>query len=200
MTSQVNEKKESLTYLQENETFKKIQQRKRLRKAIGSTIQALIVIAAIAVLLSTLWIPVFRVYGSSMTPLLDEGEVVVAMKTENIKQGDPLVFYYNNKVLIKRAIAKAGDWVDIDKNGAVSVNGKVLDEPYVSELSVGECDIDLPYQVPDGRWFVMGDHRNTSIDSRSTTVGCISPDQIVGIVKVRVWPINKIGVIKDGKQ
>lgn len=183
--------------MQNKEMFLKVQQRRKLRKAISSTIQALIVIAAIAVLLSTLWIPVFRVYGSSMTPLLGEGEVIVALKTEKIKQGDPLVFYYNNKVLIKRAIAKAGDWVDIDKDGNVSVNGEVLDEPYVSELSLGECDIELPYQVPDGRWFVMGDHRNTSIDSRSTTVGCISPDQVVGIVKVRVWPLNRIGVIKD---
>jgi signal peptidase I len=175
--------------------IKRLRYNKRYGSVFRSTVYILIVVAAVAVLLAVLLFPVFRIYGSSMTPGLVDGEIVVAVKYADIEPGDIVAFYYNNRILVKRVIATSGDWVDIDEEGTVSVNGKVLDEPYLTDKALGECDITLPYQVPDGRFFVMGDHRSVSVDSRSTTVGCISEDQIVGKLLFRVWPVKDIGLL-----
>lgn len=155
----------------------------------------LITIAAAAVLISTLLLPIFRIYGSSMTPTLKAGNIVVGVKGSSFDQGDIIAFYYNNKILIKRVIALPGDWVDIDQSGNVYVNDKLLDEPYVQEKALGECDIEMPYQVPEGRLFVCGDHRSTSVDSRSSTIGCVSEEQIAGKIIFRLWPFSDFGFI-----
>ena len=164
--------------------------KRRYHRVLRSTVYTLIVVAAISVLVATLWLPVLQIYGSSMSPLLEDGDIVVSLKSGDFKQGDIIVFYYNNKILVKRVIAMAGDWVDIDADGTVFVNGEELDEPYLVEKALGECDIELPYQVPDGRLFVMGDHRSVSADSRSSAVGCVASEQIVGKLVFRVWPLS----------
>lgn len=145
------------------------------------------------VLISTLFLQVLQIYGSSMTPTLYEGNIVVSVKGSGFERGDIISFYYNNKILVKRAIAFEGDFVDFDKDGNLYVNNKKLDEPYVSDKSLGECDIELPYQVPSGKIFVLGDHRATSVDSRSTVMGCVSEEQIVGKIWLRVWPLDLFG-------
>ena len=156
---------------------------------------SLVIVAAVAVLVATLWMPVLRTYGESMTPTLNEGDILVTVKTDDFREGDIVAFYYNNKILVKRVIASSGDWVDIDDEGNVYVNSEPLYEPYIAEPAIGDCNIQLPYQVPDGRIFVMGDHRATSIDSRNESVGCVAQEQIVGKIVFRVWPLNKIGNI-----
>lgn len=164
----------------------------RYGRTLRSTIYTLITVSAVAVLVATLLMPVLRIYGMSMTPAVSEGNIVIALKSSKFNQGDIISFYYNNKILVKRVIAFPGDWVDIDKQGNVYVNEKLLEEPYIVDKALGECDIELPYQVPDGKIFVCGDHRSTSIDSRSTTVGCVSEEQIVGKIVFKVWPLNEI--------
>lgn len=175
-------------------------ERERLRykrhynRALLITIYSLITAAALAVLVATLWLPVLRIYGNSMEPTLADDDIVVTVKGSEYKQGDIIAFYYNNKILVKRVIATEGDLVDISESGVVSVNGTVLDEPYVDELALGECNIELPYQVPDSRIFVMGDHRSVSIDSRNTTVGCIAEEQVVGRLVLCLWPVDQFEV------
>ena len=170
--------------------------RRTYRSTLRSTVSALVIVAAIAVLISMLWLPVLQVVGESMTPSLFEGEIIIAPKGSRFAKGEVVAFYYNNKILIKRVIANAGEWVNIDQDGNVFINDTPLDEPYVSEKAFGDCNITLPYQVPDGKIFVMGDHRATSSDSRNTAVGCVSEEQIVGRVMLRVWPLNKIGMVE----
>lgn len=172
-----------------------IKSRKKYGRALRNTVYVLIVVAAVAVLISTLVLPVLQVSGESMEPTLSDGDIIVLVKTNKYETGELIGFYYQNKLLLKRVIASAGDYVDIDDDGVVSVNGVALDEPYVSELSKGTCDIALPYQVPDGRIFVMGDHREVSIDSRAKAVGCIEKEQIVGRVFFRIWPLSGISHI-----
>lgn len=170
--------------------------RRTYRSTLRSTVSALVIVAAIAVLISMLWLPVLQVVGESMTPSLFEGEIIIAPKGSRFEKGEVIAFYYNNKILIKRVIANAGEWVNIDQDGNVFINDTPLDEPYVSEKAFGDCNITLPYQVPDGKIFVMGDHRATSSDSRNTAVGCVSEEQIVGRVMLRVWPLDKIGMVE----
>ena len=169
--------------------------RRDYRSTLLSTVSALVIVAAIAVLVSMLVLPVLQVVGESMTPALYENEIVVAPKGTAFQKGDIIAFYYNNKILIKRVIANPGEWVNIDADGTVFINDVQLDEPYVSEKALGDCNISLPYQVPDGKIFVMGDHRATSSDSRNTAVGCVAQEQIVGRVMFRVWPLSKFGAI-----
>ena len=176
--------------------LKRVRYRQRYNSVVRSTIYILLTVAAAAVLVATLLLPVLRIYGSSMTPSLYEGDIVVSLKTTDFGRGDIISFYYNNKILVKRVIAFEGEWVNIDEEGNVYVDGQQLDEPYIDEKALGECDIKLPYQVPDGRLFVMGDHRATSADSRSTTVGCVMEEQIVGRIVYRVWPLCEFGPVE----
>lgn len=176
--------------------LQRVKYKRRYRSVLRSTIYILITVAAIAVLVATLWLPVLQIYGSSMTPTLQDGEILFTVKTSDFSQGDILAFYYNNKILVKRVICGPGDWVDIDTDGTVYVNGKALEEPYLEEKAFGDTDIELPYQVPDGKIFVMGDHRSTSVDSRNTAVGCVAQEQIVGKIIFRVWPLNRLGAVE----
>ena len=172
---------------------RRLRYKRRYNRTLRSTVAILIVVAALAVLAATLWMPVLRVYGSSMAPTLHNGEILVSVKTKDFSSGDIIAFYHGNKLLIKRYIAGPSDYVNVDEDGNVSVNGTPLDEPYLAEKAYGEADIEFPYQVPDQRYFVMGDNRSVSIDSRSSIVGCIAGDQIVGKVVFRVWPLSAFG-------
>ncbi len=181
------------TALQLEQELKILRYRRNFMSTLRSTVASLIVVASIAMIISTMLMPVLRVTGTSMTPTLQNDEVILCSKLSDYKKGDIVAFYYNNKVLLKRVIGVAGDVIDITQDGTVFVNGQKLDEPYVSELALGECDIELPYQVPDNRIFVMGDHRSVSIDSRSTSVGCIAEENVIGRVFMEVWPFDQFG-------
>ena len=174
----------------------RLRYKRRYSRTLKSTIAILVVVAAVAVLVATLWMPVLRIYGTSMTPTLDDGQIVVSVKSTNFGQGDIVAFYQGNKLLIKRFIAGPADWVNIDSDGNVSVNGVALEEPYIAEKAYGETNIELPYQVPDKRYFLMGDNRDASVDSRNTAVGCISDEQIVGKVIFRIWPLSQFGPVR----
>ena len=169
--------------------------RSRFRSTMRTTLFSLIVVAAVAVVVAVLIMPVLHISGSSMESTLYDGDLVISLNNKKFQTGDVIGFYYNNGILIKRVIAVSGDWVDIDEEGTVYVNGVRLDEPYVTEKSIGECNITLPYQVPDGKCFVMGDHRATSIDSRNKAVGCIENDVVVGRLLLRFWPLKSFGLV-----
>lgn len=175
--------------------LERIRYKRNFGRMLKSTISSLIVVAAIAVLISLLILPVFRVTGTSMTPTMNNNDLLICSKRSEFESGDIVAFYFNNKVLLKRVIGTAGDVIDISEDGTVYVNGEMLDEPYVSEKAFGECDIKLPYQVPDNRIFVMGDHRSVSIDSRSATVGCIADEYVIGKVILRLWPFEDFGPV-----
>lgn len=170
--------------------------RNRYGRVLRSTFFSLVVVAAVAVLVAVLLLPVLQISGTSMTDSLQDEDIVVALNSSGYETGDVIAFYYNNNILVKRVIASSGDWVDIDKDGNVYVNNELLDEPYVTDRALGDCNITLPYQVPDGRCFVMGDHRATSIDSRNTAVGCVSNDMVIGKILVRVWPLEGFGLVE----
>lgn len=175
--------------------LKRERYRHRYRRLLRNTVFTLTVVAAVAVLAATLWLPVMRIFGNSMSPTLQEGEIVVAVKTGSLKAGDVVGFYYGNKLIVKRYIAGPGDWVDISDDGTVYVNGAELNEPYLEEKALGDCDVELPMQIPDERYFVMGDHRSTSVDSRNSVIGCVSEEQIVGKIVLCIWPLTKFGFL-----
>ena len=178
------------------ETVKRADYQRRLRAAIVSTLMMLASVAAAAVLIATLFLPILRIYGQSMSGTLDNGDIVISVKTTDLETGDIVAFYYNNTILVKRVIGKSGDWIDIAKDGTVSVNQVELEEPYLDRKAYGQIDIELPYQVPENRTFVMGDNREVSIDSRTMMIGCVSEEQIVGKIVCRVWPFSRFGAVK----
>ena len=174
----------------------RVKYRRRYHRVLRSTVYILVTVAAAAILAATLWLPVLQIYGNSMTPTLKDGEILYTVKSSDLKVGDIVAFYYNNKILVKRMICSAGDWIDIDEDGTVYVNDKELEEPYLVEKALGDCNIELPYQVPDGKIFVMGDRRSTSVDSRNTAVGCVAREQIVGKIIFRIWPLKRLGDVE----
>ena len=173
------------------ETYKR-----RYSIVLRSTVFTLVVVAAFAVLVATLWMPVLQIYGSSMAPTVEEGQIVLSFKSNDLERNDLVAFYVGNKLLVKRVIATPGEYVTISEDGTVFINGAQIDEPYLSEKSLGECDLEFPYQVPEERYFLMGDHRQSSVDSRSSVVGCIAKEQIVGKILFRVWPLSDLGPLE----
>ena len=175
--------------------YEQVSYTRRLRRSVVSTVNILIVVAAVAVIVATLLLPVLRIYGDSMRDTLDNGDLVVSVKGASFETGDVIAFYYNNNILVKRVIAGPGQWVDIDTDGNVYVDQQAVEEPYLKEKAYGEPDIMFPCQVPDDRVFVLGDNRAVSVDSRNTSVGCVSSEQIVGKIVLRIWPLTKFGAI-----
>ena len=169
--------------------MKRERYKRRFRRLLRSTVSALVVVAAVAALVATLVLPVLQIAGTSMEPSLYEGDFVLLVKTNKLETGDLCAFYYSNKILIKRVIAKPGDYIWIENDGTVFLNGEELMEPYVDEKALGECDVEFPYQVPEGCYFLMGDHRKTSIDSRSSAIGCVEEEQLIGKLLCRIWPL-----------
>lgn len=196
MKNKANSPRELPTMEQLTAELDREKYKKRYKRVLRSTIYTLVVVAAVAVLVATIWMPVLQIYGASMAPTLNEGDIVVSVKGSDFEPGDMVAFYLGNKILVKRCIALPSQWVDIDADGNVYVDGELLDEPYLTEKALGECDIKLPYQVPENRYFCMGDHRSTSVDSRSATVGCVSDEQIVGKIVFRVWPLPDFGTLR----
>lgn len=194
--NQKNPEEDGPTADQISEELHRVRYRSRYLSTLRSTISTLIVVAAVAVLVATIWMPVLQIYGSSMTPTLQEGDVIISLRGSKFEKGDLVAFYLGNKILVKRCIAGPGQWVDIDEDGNVYVDGTQLDEPYLTEKAFGDCNIDLPYQVPDNRYFCMGDHRSTSVDSRHTEIGCVSEEQIVGKIVFRIWPLSGFGMLQ----
>ena len=168
----------------------------RYKKLLKSTVYVLIIVVSLSVLLATLLFPVLEIYGESMEPTLKEGDIVVSVKQSKFNSGDIIAFYYNNRILIKRVIASSSEWINIDNEGNIFVNDKLLEEPYIDKKSYGEPDIEYPYQVPEGSYFVLGDERESSIDSRNSLIGTIKEEDIIGKVIFRVWPINRFGIVK----
>lgn len=189
-----NEQRKDLPSTEQlRDELRRVRYRSSYSRVMRSTVYTLITVAAVAILVATLWLPVLQVYGTSMEPTLTEGDIVLSLKGSKFSPGDVVAFYYNNKILVKRVIGSAGDWIDIDPDGTVYVNHQELQEPYLEDKAFGTCDLTLPYQVPEGRIFVMGDNRSVSLDSRSTAVGCVSEEQIVGRLTYTVWPFRNFG-------
>lgn len=184
--------------MSENKAVAAVEKKKRARKnyfrALWSTVRTLVFIALLALVAAHYFFPVMKIHTDGMAPALTNGNVVVSLKGEEWQRGDVIAFYFNDKLLVKRVIAVEGDVISIDDHGAVQLNGQLLDEPYVSVFSLGECDIEMPYTVPEGRVFVMGDQRELSLDSRSSAIGCIAKEQIVGRVILRVWPLEQFNI------
>jgi signal peptidase I len=177
------------------QALRRERQRASRLAATGRAVCALATVAAVSVLVAVLLLPVLRIYGASMTPTLTSGDIVVSVANSKPERGSIVSFYYNNKVLVKRVIAVAGDWVDIGEDGTVYVNSEPLEEPYLSEKALGDCTITLPCQVPEGKIFVLGDHRSVSQDSRSASIGCVSEEMLVGTLVFRVWPLSGFGFL-----
>ncbi len=178
----------------ESELYR-VRYRANFRQELSHTVFLLVVVAAVAILVAVLLLSVLRIYGSSMNDTLNEGDIVVSIKGNDLSTGDIIAFYYNNKILVKRVIGTPGDWIDLDTDGNVYVNNVKIEEPYLMDKALGDCNIELPYQVPESRVFVMGDNRSVSVDSRNTAVGCVAEEQIVGKIVFRVWPVDTFGQI-----
>ena len=175
---------------------KRYRRQKAYNKALSGTIYVLTIVAAVAVLIATLVLPVLQIEGTSMEPTLVNGDIVLLTKSTNFSRGELCGFSWNNKLLIKRVIGVPGDWIEMDTDGTIYLNGEKLDEPYAEQLAVGECDLEFPFQVPQEQYFVLGDMRESSIDSRNTLIGCVAKDQIVGKVFFRVWPFDSIRLFR----
>ena len=185
------------TVEQLSEELRREKYRRRYRRLFRSTVYTLVIVAAVSVLIATLLLPVLQIYGTSMTPNLGDGDIVVSVKSNRVEQGDIIAFYYNNRVLVKRVIAQGGDTVNIDSDGNVYVNDQLLEEPYLTpeQKNRGSSDLEYPYTVPANTYFVLGDHRETSVDSRSSLLGCVEHSEIIGKIEFRVWPIKKLGKV-----
>ena len=192
MSMEIKKKPSSIEVREE---LNRVKKQNEYNKTLKSTIYILIIVASIAVLVSVLYLPVLSVQGESMAPTLENGQILIATKSKNIQRGDIIAFNYNNKVLLKRVIATQGEVVNIKEDGTVYVNGQIIEEKYITKKSLGDVTIELPYQVEEGKFFVMGDHRDTSIDSRSNSIGCIGKEQVLGKVSFRIWPLNQLGKV-----
>lgn len=192
MAPQAAEEKRFPTSTELQQELSRVRSQGRFQKTLRNTVITLIAVAAAAVLIAMFWLPVLRIYGSSMAPTLDNGNIVLAVKNKEFAKGDIVAFYYNNKILVKRVVAKPGDTVDIDSEGNVYVNSVMMEEPYLADKALGDCNIELPFQVPENKLFVLGDNREESIDSRNTAVGCVADEQIVGRLVFVVWPFRNI--------
>ena len=178
------------------EELKREKYRGRYKRLLRGTVSTVLVVIAAVVLISNLLLPILRIYGSSMSPTLVNGNIVTALRGGSYGRGDIVAFYYNDKILVKRIVGLPGEVIDIDEEGSVSVDGEPLDEPYLDEKALGDCDIELPYQVPEGRYFVMGDNRSVSSDSRSSQVGCVAEEQVIGKLIFRLWPLGGLGTVE----
>ena len=196
MSSQSYQKRQLPETSEIKAEYQKAKYKKTFWETIRSTVFMLVVVAAFAVLIAVLFLPILRIYGNSMKGTLDSGDIVISVKSTDFETSDVVAFYYNNNILVKRVIAEAGDWVDMDEEGNVYVNKKKLDEPYLANKSYGHTDITFPYQVPENRIFVMGDNREESIDSRNNAIGTVADEQIVGKLIFKIWPLQKLGGIE----
>lgn len=168
----------------------RINYKARYGTLLKSTLYTIIIIAAISAIISTLVMPVLQISGNAMEPKYKNGDIVVSIKTKNLKSGDIVAFYHGNKILVKRVIATSGDWVNIDKTGVVYVNGQKLEEKYLTVKGLGETDIKYPYQVPNESYFVLSDDRTNNIDSRLEEIGSVKQDDLIGKVLFKVWPLS----------
>lgn len=195
MTDDYDRYSDELGIKELRQELRRVKYNNKFAATLFNTVGTLVVVAAAAILVANLWLPILKVTGTSMSPTLQEGQVLMASKGHDFKTGDVIAFYYNNKILVKRVIAMPGDWVNISDDGTVYVNDIAIDEPYLKEKALGDCNIELPYQVPESKIFVMGDNRSVSLDSRNTAIGCVSEEQVVGRIAFAIWPLSKIGKI-----
>ena len=195
MTDHYDRYSDDLGIKELRQELRRVKYNNKFAATLFNTIGTLVVVAAAAILVANLWLPILQVTGTSMSPTLQEGQVLMASKGHDFKTGDVIAFYFNNKILVKRVIAMPGDWVNISDDGTVYVNDIAIDEPYLKEKALGDCNIELPYQVPESKIFVMGDNRSVSLDSRNTAIGCVSEEQVVGKITFAIWPLSKIGKI-----
>ena len=195
MTDDYDRYSDDLGIKELRQELRRVKYNNKFAATLFNTVGTLVVVAAAAILVANLWLPILKVTGTSMSPTLQEGQVLMASKGHDFKTGDVIAFYYNNKILVKRVTAMPGDWVNISEDGTVYVNDIAIDEPYLNEKALGDCNIELPYQVPESKIFVMGDNRSVSLDSRNTAIGCVSEEQVVGKITFAIWPLSKIGKI-----